>query len=50
MKWLIFALFMFGMFASLNWYEAVAKEQRAMFALAAIAAFGLVVLLGSTML
>lgn len=50
MKWLVFALFLLGMFASLNWYEAAASEQRLAFGLAAIAAFILVILLGTTML
>ncbi len=50
MKWLVFVLFLLGMFASLNSYEASTRERRLAFGLAAIAAFFLVLVLGSTVL
>ena len=50
MKWLILAVFLFGMVASLNWYEAVTKERKMAFGLMAIAALVVVLVLGNTML
>lgn len=50
MKWLIFAIFLFGMFSFLNWHEAATTERRTTFGLLAIAAFALVLALGNTML
>jgi hypothetical protein len=49
-KWLVFALFLLGMFASRNCYEASTSERRMAFGLTAIAAFVLVLVLGSAML
>jgi hypothetical protein len=48
-RWLIFALFVVGMFSSLNSYEGTTRERRMAFGLAAIVAFALVLVLGSTM-
>ena len=50
MKWLIFAVFLGGMIAALNWYEATTKERKMVFGLMAITAFVLVLVLGNTML
>ena len=50
MKWLILALFLAGMFASLNWYEAATSERKMAFGLMTIAAFALVLVLGNTIL
>jgi len=49
-KWLILALFLAGMFSSLNWYEAAARERKLAFGVMTIAAFALVIVLGSTIL
>jgi hypothetical protein len=49
-KWLILAVFLFGMVASLNWYEAATKERKMAFGLMAIAALVVVLVLGNTML
>jgi hypothetical protein len=50
MKWLILALFLGGMFASLNWYEAVNRERKMAFAAMTLAAFALVLVLGVTIM
>ena len=50
MKWIILALFCGGMFSSLNWYEAATRERKMAFGLMTIAAFGLVFVLGNTIL
>jgi hypothetical protein len=50
MKWLILALFLGGMFASLNWYEAANRERRMAYGLMTLAAFGLVLVLGITIM
>ena len=50
MKWLILALFLGGMFASLNWYEAPYRERRMAYGLMTLAAFGLVLVLGITIM
>ena len=50
MKWLVLAIFLFGMFSSLNWYEAATTERRTTFGLLALASFALVLALGNTML
>ena len=50
MKWLILALFLGGMFSSLNWYEAVTRERKMAFGIMTIAAFALVMVLGNTIL
>lgn len=50
MKWLILALFLGGMFSSLNWYEAVTRERKMAFGAMTIAAFALVMVLGNTIL
>ena len=50
MKWLILALFLGGMFASLNWYEAADRERRMAYGLVTLAAFGLVLVLGITIM
>jgi hypothetical protein len=49
-KWLILLLFMGGMLASLNWYEAATRERKLTFGLMAVAAFVLVLALGNTIL
>jgi hypothetical protein len=49
-KWLILAVFLFGMVALLNWHEAVTKERKMAFGLMAIAALVVVLVLGNTML
>jgi prepilin signal peptidase PulO-like enzyme (type II secretory pathway) len=49
-KWLILAIFLGGMFSSLQWYEAVTREQKMAFGLMTAAAFVLVVVLGNTIL
>jgi hypothetical protein len=49
-KWLILALFLGGMFSSLNWYEAATRERKMAFGLMTIAAFALVFVLGNTIL
>jgi hypothetical protein len=49
-KWIILALFFGGMFSSLNWYEAATRERKMAFGLMTIAAFGLVFVLGNTIL
>jgi hypothetical protein len=38
------------MFSSLNWYEAATRERKMAFGLMTIAAFGLVFVLGNTIL
>jgi len=50
MRWLILAIFLFGMFSSLNWYEARTTERRMAYALVAITAFALVLVLANTMI
>jgi hypothetical protein len=50
MKWLILALFLGGMFASLNWYEAANRERRMAFGAMTLAAFALVLVLGITIM
>jgi hypothetical protein len=50
MKWLIFAVFLGGMFSSVNWYEAVTRERKTAFGLMTIAAFALVLVLGNIIL
>ena len=50
MKWLILALFLGGMFSSLNWYEAATRERKMTFGLMTIGAFALVLVLGNTIL
>ena len=50
MKWLILALFLGGMISSLNWYEAATRERKMAFGLMTLAAFGLVFVLGNTIL
>ena len=50
MKWLVLALFLGGMFSSLNWYEAATSERKMAFGLMTIAAFALVLVLGNTIL
>ena len=50
MKWLILALFLGGMFSSLQWYEAATRERKMTFGLVTVAAFLLVVVLGNTIL
>jgi hypothetical protein len=50
MKWLILALFLGGMFSSLNWYEAATRERKMTFGFMTIAAFALVLVLGNTIL
>jgi hypothetical protein len=50
MKWLILAVFLGGMFASLNWYEAANRERRMAFGLVTLAAFALVFVLGITIM
>jgi hypothetical protein len=49
-KWLILALFLGGMFSSLNWYEAATRERKMAFGIMTIAAFALVMVLGTTIL
>jgi hypothetical protein len=49
-KWLILALFLGGMFSSLNWYEAATRERKVTFGIMTIAAFALVMVLGNTIL
>jgi hypothetical protein len=49
-KWLVLAFFLAGMFSSLNWYEAATGERRMAFGLMTIAAFVVVIVLGSTIL
>jgi hypothetical protein len=49
-KWLVLALFLGGMFSSLNWYEAATRERRLTFGFMTVAAFVLVVVLGNTIL
>ena len=49
-RWLILAIFAFGMMASLNWYEAATSERKLAFGLMAAFAFALVLVLGNTML
>ena len=50
MKWLILALFLAGMFSSLNWYEAATSERKMAFGLMTVAAFALALMLGNTIL
>ena len=54
MKWLIVALFIIGMIASVLWYEATERRlthgQRTALGIAAMAAWALVVVLSNTML
>ena len=50
LKWLILAVFVFGMISSLNWYEAVTRERKMAFGLMTIAAFAVVLVLGNTIL
>jgi hypothetical protein len=49
-KWLILALFLGGMFSSLNWYEAATRERKLAFGFMTVAAFLLVFVLGTTIL
>jgi hypothetical protein len=49
-KWLILALFLGGMFCSLNWYEAATRERKMAFGLVTVAVFALVLVLGNTIL
>ena len=50
MKWLILALFLGGMLASVQWYEAATRERKLAFGLVTVAAFLLVLVLGNTIL
>jgi hypothetical protein len=47
MKWLIITIFLVAMIASRNWYEATTSERRTAYGLLALAAFALVLALGS---
>jgi hypothetical protein len=48
-RWVILAIFLFGMFSLLNWHEAVTKEGKIAYGLMAVTALALVLLLGNTM-
>ena len=50
MRWVILAIFLFGMFSLLNWHEAVTNEGKIAYGLMAITALALVLLPGNTML
>jgi hypothetical protein len=49
-KWLILAIFLGGMFSSLNWYEAATRERKIAFGFMTAAAFALVLVLVNTTL
>jgi hypothetical protein len=49
-RWVTFAIFALGMMASLNWHQAVTRERKTIFGVVAVAAFAVVLVLGSTML
>ena len=49
MRWVILAIFLFGMFSLRNWHEAVTKESKISYGLMAITALALVLLLGNAM-
>jgi hypothetical protein len=48
-RWLTFAAFALAMISSLNWHRAATREQRIVFGVISIAAFGAVLVLGMTM-
>ena len=50
MRWLILAIFLFGMISCLNWYEAATSERKLAYGLMALTAFVLVLVLGNTIL
>ena len=50
MRWLILAIFLFGMISGLNWYEAATSERKLAYGLMAVTAFVLVLVLGNTTL
>jgi hypothetical protein len=47
MKWLIMTIFIVAMIASRAWYEATSSERRTAYGILALAAFALVLALGS---
>jgi hypothetical protein len=49
-RWLILAIFLFGMLSSLVWYEAATNERKLTSGLLALLAFAIVLLMGNTML
>ena len=53
MRWLVVAIFLFGLLASLAWYDAdevYSAGHRTMFAIIAITAFAAVIVMGATLM
>jgi hypothetical protein len=48
-RWVILAIFLFGMISLLYWHEAVTNDRKITYGVMAITAFALVLLLGHTM-